>query len=178
MDSYNIDSSYNGEEPSYTNPIPDDIDLLSPDNRQIPEAHVGDLSQTDNISSSSPLGVANNMNVASDFYQYPINQDVSETLGDNDFQSQLDNIMKPNDNFFSDLSNKTEINYNENLTDIKNQIDVLNKNDHGNLIKAKQDTSFQTPFGCTGCATKCLHTCSGACFTSCSGSCDGSSSGR
>lgn len=175
MDSYNVDDSYNGEDFLPTDHTSDGMGVSSMDNGQMPEVHVGDHSHSEIASTDDSLGVANNGNLLSEVSHNPFNHGVYEKQGGDDFQSQLDNIMKPHNDSPLGLTNKSETDYNESLSDIKNQSDF---GSHQKSIDPKQDGSSQISFGCTGCATKCLHTCSGACFTSCSGSCDGSSAGR
>lgn len=179
MDSYNVDDSYNNDDITNADHGSSGIDIPSSDNGQFTEVQVGESSSNDIISTNNPLGIANNVNDIPDSSYPPVEgQNVSVTLGGNDFQSQLRQIMKPHDNIHTGLASETETDYNETLSDIKSQTEVLNQDGHKTLTHSKADTGSQLSFGCTGCATKCLHTCSGACFTSCSGSCDGSSSGR
>lgn len=170
MDSYNVDDSYNGENILYTDHNPEGFELPSLNHEQIPKVQARDYSQTDIVSSGNSLGVANNMHVVSDFSQYPMYHDVSETLGNNYSQSQLEKFLRPHDSLSSSLSSKTVTDYNETLKDLNSQTDALKHENHKNLIQPKQNTSTQVSFGCTGCATQCLHTCTGTCYLTCSGS--------
>lgn len=176
MDSYNTDDTYNNDDLPIVDHDSHGIDIPSPEDGQFPEIHVYDSSSHDIPSSTSPMGV-NNVNILTESTHTHIQgQEIPEVGETNGYHDQLRNILNPHGHATASSANGSEYGYNETLKEIKDQTLELD-HDVQKTLYSKADKS-QISFGCTGCATKCLHTCSGACFTSCSGSCDGSSSGR
>lgn len=176
MDSYNTDDTYNNDNLSTGGHDSHGIDIPSSEDGQFAGIHVDDSSLHDVPSSTSSMGV-NNVNVLTEStHTYTQGQEIPEVGETTGYQDQLRNILNPHGQATASSANGSESGYNETLTEIKDQTVELDHNVQKTQY-SKADKS-QIPFGCTGCATKCLHTCSGACFTSCSGSCDGSSSGR
>lgn len=176
MDSYNTDDSYNNDDLPIVDHDSHGIDISSSEDGQFPEIHVDDSSTHDIASSTNPMG-ENNVNVLTESTHTHIQgQEIPEVGETNGYQDQLRNILNPHGHATASSEKGSELGYNETLKDIKDQTLELD-HDVQKTLYSNVDKS-QISFGCTGCATKCLHTCSGACFTSCSGSCDGSSSGK
>lgn len=176
MDSFNTDDTYNNDDLSTGGHDSLGIDISSSENGQFTGINVDDSSLHDVPSSNSPMGL-NNVNVLTESTPSHIQgQEILEVGEITGYQDQLRNILNPHGQATASSANGSESGYNETLTEINDQTVELD-HDVQKTSYSKADKS-QISFGCTGCATKCLHTCSGACFTSCSGSCDGSSSGR
>lgn len=174
MDSYNTDDTYNNDDFSPEGHDSHEIDVPSPENIHSSVGDIDEPSVHGVTSSADSLGI-NKVNVLTDSQDSHIQS--HEVTGDGEttsFHNQLSKIMNPNGHA---LANESGTGYNESLSEIKDNNLMAQNHDAHNTPYQKADNS-QIAFGCTGCATKCLHTCSGACFTSCSGSCDGSSSGR
>ena len=170
------DYTSNGE--SYETPdITNDNELQDSDNIISTRDNTDDFPLTNSINSQESVDLGLQIKSVTDPTETSItNNNVIEPIesNENGFQSQLRRIMNPHDNISSD----SEYGYNETLADIKFQTEHLVNDNSATSSQSQTNNGSQLSFGCTGCATKCLHTCSGACFTSCSGSCDGSNAGR
>lgn len=171
MSTFNTDDMFNNDDLTTGGHDTHHIDTPTSDDSQLVGVHTDDTSSHNITTTTTTLGVspANVLTESSDLPM--LGHNVVSDVTTTDFESQLNNIMNPHGH--NTIAINHDVGYNETLAEIQNQSTISDHESHNIGIQKTEKSSLS--FGCTGCATKCLHTCHGGCQYSCSGSCDSSS---
>lgn len=174
MGSCNPDDSFNFEDSNNACSGASEINVLTTDE----PIHIGNPDEEYSISSASQsASLSRNIHLNLDENNL---LEPSETLNANihvasqngfTFLDKLNEIMHHDGVAATIDFNSSHIDgYNETLTEIKTE--SKNVHDINCSSQNQSPNGGDVPLGCTGCATKCLHTCFGICKYSCSGSCE------